>query len=166
MAVSLKKPDKVDLSKPEISRKLPEYTPIHLIDEEETIKSLSEPPKAVDLEIIKPDEIPAPLMDETDIDLECSDRETHKIKIDFARIGFILSGFAVAVALVALIINILCVSIDIDAAPDEVSLSIDFIFSTVSDCFNWLLNSPLFMLLLGLSMFGLLIRTVRNITKF
>ena len=37
MAVSLKKPEKVDLSKPESPRKLPEYTPIHLIDEEETI---------------------------------------------------------------------------------------------------------------------------------
>lgn len=37
MSVSLKKPEKVDLSKSESPRKLPEYTPIHLIDEEETI---------------------------------------------------------------------------------------------------------------------------------
>ena len=39
MAVSLKKPIKVDLSKPVLPRQLPEYTPVHLIDEEETIKN-------------------------------------------------------------------------------------------------------------------------------
>lgn len=41
MAVSLKKPSKVDLSKPVLPRQLPEYTSVHLIDEEETIKNSS-----------------------------------------------------------------------------------------------------------------------------
>ena len=41
MSVSLKKPERADLSKPTATRKLPEYTPVHLIDEEETIKNLS-----------------------------------------------------------------------------------------------------------------------------
>lgn len=45
MPVSLNKPEKVDLSKPESPRKLPEYTPIHLIDEEETI--VNRPPRVV-----------------------------------------------------------------------------------------------------------------------
>ena len=47
MAVSLKMPSesvKVDLSKP-VSDKLPECTPVHLIDEEETIKSRTSQPK-------------------------------------------------------------------------------------------------------------------------
>lgn len=38
MAVSLKKRAKVDLSKPELPQKVREYTPVHLMDEEETIK--------------------------------------------------------------------------------------------------------------------------------
>ena len=38
MAVSLKKRVKVDLSKPELPQKVREYTPVHLMDEEETIK--------------------------------------------------------------------------------------------------------------------------------
>ncbi len=47
MPVSLKKPSesvKVDLSKP-VSDKLPECTPVHLLDEEETIKSRTSQPK-------------------------------------------------------------------------------------------------------------------------
>ena len=50
MAVSLKKPSesvKVDLSKP-VSDKLPECTPVHLIDEEETIKPRVSQPKQID----------------------------------------------------------------------------------------------------------------------
>lgn len=38
MAVSLKKSVKVDLSKPELPQKMREYTPIHLMDEEESIQ--------------------------------------------------------------------------------------------------------------------------------
>lgn len=38
MAVSLEKRIKVDLSKPELPQKMREYTTIHLMDEEETIK--------------------------------------------------------------------------------------------------------------------------------
>ena len=38
MAVSLKKRVKVDLSKPELTQKVRKYTPVHLMDEEETIK--------------------------------------------------------------------------------------------------------------------------------
>lgn len=38
MAVSLKKSTKVDLSKSELPQKMREYTPVHLMDEDETIK--------------------------------------------------------------------------------------------------------------------------------
>lgn len=38
MAVSLKKSVKVDLSKPELPQKVREYTPVHLMDEEESIQ--------------------------------------------------------------------------------------------------------------------------------
>lgn len=45
MAVSLKKPEKVDLSKPECPPKMREYTPVHILDEEETIvKRPRQPP--------------------------------------------------------------------------------------------------------------------------
>ena len=38
MAVSLKKSVKVNLSKPDLPQEMREYTPIHLMDEEETIR--------------------------------------------------------------------------------------------------------------------------------
>ena len=44
MAVSLKKPQKVDLSKPENPPPIREYTPVHLIDEESTIQRPRQPP--------------------------------------------------------------------------------------------------------------------------
>lgn len=44
MAVSLKKPEKVSLEKSELPPKVREYTPIHLIDEEETIQRPRRPP--------------------------------------------------------------------------------------------------------------------------
>lgn len=44
MAVSLKKREKVDLSKPDTPPKLREYTPVHLLDEEETIQRPRCPP--------------------------------------------------------------------------------------------------------------------------
>ena len=49
MAVSLKKSVKVDLSKPELPQKMREYTPIHLMDEEETIKK-----STTDTDIVSP----------------------------------------------------------------------------------------------------------------
>lgn len=49
MAVSLKKSVKVDLSKPELPQEMREYTPIHLMDEEETIKK-----STTDTDIVSP----------------------------------------------------------------------------------------------------------------
>lgn len=44
MAVSLKKPEKVSLEKTELPPKVRECTPVHLIDEEETIQRPRQPP--------------------------------------------------------------------------------------------------------------------------
>lgn len=44
MAVSLKKPEKVSLEKPELPPKVREFTPVHLIDEDETIQRPRRPP--------------------------------------------------------------------------------------------------------------------------
>lgn len=170
MAVSLKKPEKVVLSKPNLPRKLPEYTPIHLIDEAETIKSRPVPPKTVDLETSKPDEAPSPRIDKIDIDLECSNFKSHRINLNLARIIFTFSYLAIGVSFLAYIIS-LCRSIDIDSTEIDstqvdVSIVLDSFFSIISAAFNWFLNSPPAMLIFGISLLVFFVHSLRNIFKF
>ncbi len=125
MAVSLKKPSKVDLTKPDLPRKLPEFTPIHLIDEEETIKSLSAPCPSSD---------PTP-----DIEIK-HDRVFH---IAFsAVIG--VAVLAILIALVFLFIN----NLPNITPSEETAPTLKDLFSEVSAAFDYIINSPVFLLFL------------------
>lgn len=164
MAVPLKKPEKVDLSKPELPRKLPEYTPIHLIDEEETIKSRPVSTKPFDLETSEPDEAPAPQINKIDIDLECSDLEFHRKNLDISSIIFNIVFFAVCIAFIALIIFFILtenVPVSVDSSnPFEV------VFSIVSAFLNWIIHSPVCSIIFAVSLLMLLVRSLKNITHF
>lgn len=135
MAVSLKKPDKSDKvylskSEPELPRKLPEYTPVHLIDEEETIKSLREHLNTIDLDLGDLDDF-----------IEKSEREERSTKI--LKIFSVVGGLVVAVVFVFLMID--CFTyVESDFDPDNPSVSsfIAVFRHTFSGVLDWFLTSP------------------------
>lgn len=177
LSVSLKKPPKVDLSKPELPRKLPEYTPVHLIDEEETIKSIPYPPSVPRVEI-KEDSVPP--VNDISIDISGFDLEARQYYFRKQRFFRILSVAVVVVAVAALIAfaiflvnnvqieqtspsNVSTVSEVEQSSPADVSLALELTFLTVSDVLNWFLNSPVFLFVMFISSLLFCIRIVQNL---
>lgn len=83
MAVSLKKSTKVDLSKSELPQKMREYTPVHLMDEEETIKK-----SAADADIILPPISETESQTDTKDDVHC---KSSKLGRSLTKVFYVLS---------------------------------------------------------------------------
>lgn len=159
MAVSLKKPSKVDLTKPDLPRKLPECTPIHLIDEEETIKHRS-----------------THVENEVQIRLHHSDEEDRKIWdlcFEFLRrnqikriIGIVILVVFVLAVLIALVV-FLVNNVHVEQSPSsDASAEFKDFFSVVFEAFGYIFNSPVCLFFLGISFIGIFCRLVRSILKF
>lgn len=148
MAVSLKKPSTVDLSKPDLPRELPSYTPIHLIDEEETIKSRPVPPPLTVIDTLE--------VKETYINFSKSDLEAKPVKLKnherFTVAVGVVTLFAVVLSLVFLILAFIGSNNHIESSSEYLAV-FDVFFSILSDTFRWILNSPLCLLIIGVSLF-------------
>ncbi|MDE7398581.1 MAG: hypothetical protein K2N06_03545 [Oscillospiraceae bacterium] len=102
MSVSLKKPEKVDLSKSELPRKLPEYTPIHLIDEEETI--VNRPPRVSHSDVhLRVEKSQSDGMVSDSTSKEVNENQPHSLKRIF--IGIVLAA-AVILAVSLIFLNL------------------------------------------------------------
>lgn len=155
MAVSLKKPDKVDLSKSvlesEFPSKLPEYTPVHLIDEEETIKSLSEHLKTIGLDL-----------DDLEDFINETELENRRFNINLRKIVLFVSGLAIFISFAAIMIDFLK-SVDIDLEDSSV---FDVFEQSLSGVLDWLFSSPGGLAIILFFMLGFLIRVVKNFSHF
>lgn len=168
MSVSLKKPSdeihKVDLSKPAMPGKLPECTPVHLIDEEETIKSRvarlkpSDSSSDVQIRLHHSEEEDRKIWDR--LDEELNELRHAKRKRVITAVTIAVSAIVLAVLVIVLVLNF--------GSSDILSLSFSGAFSIMSDVFDWLSGSPVFMLFLAISFFYLGIHFIRcliNITR-
>lgn len=168
MSVSLKKPSeeihKVDLSKPAMPGKLPECTPVHLIDEEETIKTRN-------LRSFR-----CPSAASVKIRLHHSEEEDRKIwdclneelnELRHAKRKRVITAVTIAVSVIVLAVLVVVLVLNF-VSSDILSLSFSGAFSIMSDVFDWLSGSPVFMLFLAISFFYLVIHFIRlliNITR-
>ncbi len=161
MSVSLKKPSeeihKVDLSKPAMPCKLPECTPVHLIDEEETIKScavrLKSSDSSSDLQIRfhHSEEEDRHIWDR--LYEELNELRHTKRKRVITAVSITVLVIVLAVLVVVLVLNF--------GSSDILSLSFSGVFSIMSDVFDWLSGSPVVMLFLAISFFYLGIHFIR-----
>ncbi len=155
MPVSLKKSEKVDLSKPVISRKLPECTPVHLIDEEETIKSCSARPnisKVAESETVH----------SNDTRDGASEYEAERRK---EKIFHVDSWFCVGVLVIAVCVAVFLVVVNLSEIvqpSDEVAFSLDVFFSTVTSALGYFFDSPIVMLLMCISVLSIIARCLKN----
>ena len=189
MAVSLKKPEKVDLSKPDIPRKLPEYTPVYLIDEEETIKSHKEDLPKSDIPRKLPEFDPVHLIDE-----EETIKSRFRFKFNSTMFFSIVSCIAVMIAIVSLIIAF-CKPVILDSVSTSEHVSVDvstsepvsvdvstsepvsvdvsnldpdligFSLDTIKGVFDHLLSNPLFLLFTTFGLLGFAFHMLRSISR-
>lgn len=152
MAVSLNKLEKVDLSKPVLPRKLPEYTPIHLIDEEETI--VNRPSRAVrsnvrlQVEKSQSDEI---IPDSTPKDV--GEIQPHNRKR-------LIIGIVLAIAVV------LAVSLILLNLPNDFFQELSKAFEDSQDIygiFSFIASNPIFKLLLVISFVGFALHLIHKV---
>lgn len=140
MSVSLKKPEKVDLSKPELPRKLPEYTPIHLIDEEETI--INRPPRVAHSDVhLRVEKSQSYVIVSDSNPKEVDEIQPHNRKR-------IIIGIVLAVTVV------LAVSLILLNLPDNFFQELSKVLEgsrDIFDVFFFLSSNSLFMLLLAIS---------------
>lgn len=183
MSVSLKKPSndtiKVDLTKPSVSGKLPECTPVHLIDEEETIKNLSSrsvtpnnrdiQPQARQCTPIHIEQIRLCHSEEEDREIwdkyfELLHRE--RVKRIFIVTVVVVLVILVCVAFFFLVLNMPFEPVEMPAEEITSNMTeVEYIFSVVSSVIEWFFGSPLFMTLFSLIAIGLLVRCIRKIMK-
>lgn len=142
MSVSLKKRENVDLSKPELPRKLPEITPVHLIDEEETI--VKRPSTVVRSDVLPNSD--KSHLDEIAPDSISKDMEIHHHNRKGIVIGLVLFLVVVLAALLVLL-NL----------PDNFSQELSKAFQEFSSIFDETLvnlsSNSLITFLLGVSFF-------------
>lgn len=152
MAVSLKKPVKVDLSKPDLPPRLREYTPVHVLDEEETIHKSSASVSA-DVSDVIPSRSELP--DSSEV-LETVNK--HKLK----RIVIAFLPILIAVALISFFVVYLRYLPDLlsSLAPDD-SDQVESIVSIIYDLLDFIFTNPIIAISLFLSAIGLVHRCIR-----
>ncbi len=158
MSVSLKKSEKVDLSKPVISRKLPECTPVHLIDEEETIKSCSARPNisnVAESETVHSNDTRKTLSD------DASEYEAERRK---EKVFHVVAWFSVGVLVIAVCVAVFLVAVNLPeiVEPSDEVFSLDVFFSTVTSALGYLFDSPIVMLLMCISLLSIVVRSLKN----
>lgn len=173
MAVSLKKPEKADLSKLAATRKLPEYTPVHLIDEEETIKNLSARSATPNIRNVQPKIrqcTPVHIRDEqeTHSDLRQYEDERRKQKKWYvlAWFGAVALVILVCVAVFLLVANMPLKPVETPTEDITADMAaVEYIFSVITSALVYLLGNPLFMLLISLSALGCMVHCIKRIMK-
>lgn len=158
MAVSLKKPVKVDLSKPDLPRKLPEYTPIHLINEEETITKNDDraPPKSNISSVAPKSNIPVVDCSGFDPSTMVSLKQiSFKPVLKYAALGLLV------LLLVAATIFII-VSTSEQISLDDISSASQSIFTFVFEVYKVVFSNPACLLIMGISALLTAIRLVQR----
>lgn len=157
MAVSLKKRVKVDLSKSELSQKMREYTPVHLMDEEETIKK-----SVTETEISAPCSS-EPVMQDDDV-TETARQVNVEVDTDFVRFKFgrgLIVAFIVlgSLGLCAFLVSLLF------TLPDLLSwlLPSDGVYGDIGSIMRAVSTSPIVILGVVLGCIGLSVRCIRKI---
>lgn len=171
MSVSLKKPERANLSKPSATRKLPEYTPVHLIDEEETMKNLSTRSAAPNKRDIQPKVrqcTPVHIRDEreTTSDLRQYEAEHRKQKKWYvlAWFGAVALVILVCVAVFVLVVNMPLKPVETPTEDITADMAaVEYFFSVVTSFLGYLLGSPIFILLLSLFALGLAANCIKRI---
>lgn len=171
MSVSLKKPDRTE-------KKLPEYTPVHLIDEEETIKNLSARSVTSTKRDIQPQTrqcTPVHIREEQETinsrsvsELRQYENERRKQKKWYvlAWFGAVALVILVCAAFFSLVVNMPFEPVEMPAEEITSNMTeVEYIFSVVSSVIEWFFGSPLFMALFSLIAIGLLVRCIRKIMQ-
>lgn len=154
MAVSLKKTsnEKVDLTKSPMSGKLPECNPVHLIDEEETIKSRVSQPKISDVQIRL-------------CHSEEEEREIWDLWEKANRRESLKRVLKYVIAAVSVIVLVVLVVVCVSNLPDFESEAISELYSSVFGLFYSLFCNPFFILLLVFSFFIIGLHFLRRLLK-
>lgn len=163
MAVSLKKTSndiqKVDLTKSPTSGKLPECNPVHLIDEEETIK-----PCISHIEQIR-------FCHSEEEDREIWDKYFEILHRERVKRFFIVAAAVALVIPVCLSFFFLVLNMPfepVEMSAEEITsdmTEVESIFFVVSSVIKWFFGTPLFMTLFFLMAIGFLVRFIRKIMK-
>lgn len=165
MSVSLKKPDRTE-------KKLPEYTPVHLIDEEETIKNLSArsvTPNNRDIQQKARQCTPVHIREEQETinsrsvsELLQYENERRKQKKWYVLAWFGAVAFVILVcaAVFFLVLNMPFDPVEMPA--EEITSNMT---EFVSSVIEWFFGNPLFMALFSLSAIGLLVLCIRKIMQ-
>lgn len=150
MSVSLKKRsedlNKVDLSKPVVSGKLPECTPVHLLDEEETIKPRVSQSNRFDPFPIEQILLHHPEAEEREIwDLYDKAMQREKVKHIFTVVLVIICALALALVVGVVLRNVV-LSFDVEVIEEIVDFE-DIFFGVL----EYIAGNPLTMLILAIS---------------
>lgn len=156
MSVSLKKPEREE-------KKLPECTPVHHIDEEETIKnrpvhSVTSKTVENDLAASSSEVLKETLLNEA-AEYE-AERNKHKKWYALAYFGAFALIISVCVAVFFLVVNI---PVDPVETSAEGMSAVEYIFSLFSSVIGYILKNPLCMLIISISFISLAVRCVRQI---
>ncbi len=176
MSVSLKKSERANLSKPSATRKLPEYTPVHLIDEDETIKNRPARSTAPNKRDIQPKVrscTPVHIRDEQETinprsvsELRQYENERRKQKKWYvlAWFGAVALVILVCVAVFVLVTNLPLKPVETPTEDITADMAaVEYFFSVVTSFLGYLLGSPIFILLLSLSALGLAVNCIKQI---
>lgn len=143
MAVSLKKPEKVSLEKSELPPKVREYTPIHLIDEEETIQRPRRPPN-------QPQQSDKLKQHCKDDDIKSSPPATNNSKTSII-VHLLVLLFTLLFGLGAFLVFYNC-----SPSGSSEPVTADF-FDIINLAFSTIMNNPLCIAFLGLTLVGVFI---------
>lgn len=151
MAVSLKKPEKVSLEKSELPPKVREYTPIHLIDEEETIQRPRRPPN-------QPQQSDKLKQHCKDDDIKSSPPATNNSKTSII-VHLLVLIFTLLFGLGALL-----VLYNYSPSSSSDPPIVDF-FDIIGSVFSMIMNNPFCIALLGLTFVGVFISLLKRIFR-
>lgn len=187
MAVSLKKCETVDLSKPEIPPKIREYTPEHLIDEAETILRPRQPPippqHSNELELFL-EENGIKVTDDGDVRSKREDEINAHYHSLFVRSVIAVTVFCVTLLIIFLVGHssprvssgesvptesisdvVTSVASSESVSSGDVSRAVGSYFEIFRSAFSYIFHSPACLIVLGLSALSLIIRLAQNIIK-
>lgn len=164
MAVSLKKPEMEE-------KKLPEYTPIHLIDEEETIKNRpvrSVTPKEIENVSVKRSDS-SEVLKETLLN-KAAEYEAERNK---QKKWHVLAWFGSFALVIAVFVAVFFLAVNMPFKPVETpteditanKAAFQFIFSSLTSVLGYLSHNPLFMLLFSLSLLGFAVSCIKRIMR-